>query len=470
MEIILNKYAPNKEGSQPTPKQKEFHASKAKNRCYQGGVGAGKTLAGCWEALFLSLEYPKNTGLIARQTFPALRDTTMATFFEICPKNLIHIYNQTEHNLVLVNGSRILFRSFETLTSIQKRNKFGSLELGWFYFDEGEEVSRDSFLLLQGRLRKPNIPRLAGFITTNPPNIDHWIYEFFVEKQNPDYHLIKASTYENRENLPEGYIENLESIYDENWINKYLKGEFGFLGEGLPVYPKFSSAFVREKLNFSFSTPIYRGWDFGFRHPAVVFCQKTPQNFIILAELMEKDQHIYEFGKLVAEKSREWFGKDVKFVDFAPLDGTFKSDKSELSSIQYLNQLGIRPRVVPITSITKKATAILRQLMASCQLVVDVKCRKLIEGFSGGYTRDTDDETPKKDGFYDHLQDALNCVVWSIFSVSETIQPFKKEPAPPYRARGQEIIYDFEKEIKKLEEARKNQTDENLIWRYTIDL
>lgn len=459
--ITLGSYNPKVENSQPLPKQKLFHSSPAKFKCYQGGMGAGKTLAGCWEAIFLSLENPTNVGLIARQTFPALRDTTMATFFEICPKELIYNYNQTEHNLTFINGSKILFRSFEGLSAIQEQNKFGSLELGWFYFDEGEEVSENTFLLLIGRLRKTNVNRLTGFITTNPPNIDHWIYRMFVENKDPNYLHIKANTYENKENLPEGYIESLERTYDERWANKYLKGEFGFLTKDLPVYPKFSfSICTREKLNFNPFDVIYRGWDFGYRHPATVFCQKTPQGLLILREIMGKDQHILDYGKEVKEKSEEWFGKDVKFIDIAPLDGTFRSDKSELSSIQYLMRLGIRPRIISLAGITKKSISIIRQLISSNQLLIDKECIRIIEGFSGGYARDAKDDMPIKDNFYDHLQDALNCVVGSIFSII----PSQKEQSKPLISREKEIINDFDREIERIEKEKRVASLENKMW------
>ena len=44
----------------------------------------------------------------------------------------------------------------------------------------------------------------------------------------------------------------------------------------------------------------------------------------------------------------------------------------------------------------------------SAKFRIDQKCKTLIDGFLGGYVRkDGDDETPEKDGFYEHLFDAL---------------------------------------------------------------
>ncbi len=65
-------------------KQALFHQSEAKYRLYIGAWRAGKTYAGCQEALKKSYLYPNNCGLIGRKDFTDLRDTTIKTFFDIC--------------------------------------------------------------------------------------------------------------------------------------------------------------------------------------------------------------------------------------------------------------------------------------------------------------------------------------------------------------------------------------------------
>jgi phage terminase large subunit-like protein len=47
-----------------------------------GGVGSGKTMAGCAEVF--RPEYANTTGAIVAPTFPMLRDATLRTFLGLC--------------------------------------------------------------------------------------------------------------------------------------------------------------------------------------------------------------------------------------------------------------------------------------------------------------------------------------------------------------------------------------------------
>src|SRR4051794_3282013 len=53
-----------------------------------GGFGAGKTYLGCRKVLLYSDLYPKNRIVIFRWVGRELRQTTMATFFKMCPPQL----------------------------------------------------------------------------------------------------------------------------------------------------------------------------------------------------------------------------------------------------------------------------------------------------------------------------------------------------------------------------------------------
>ena len=119
----------------PYPKQKLFHESNAFLRLYQGGFGAGKTVAGCWEGIDLSAAYPGNLGIIARRTYRELKDSTQRTFFEECPKELIAKYSVRDESVQFINGSEILFRSLDDKDKIGR-----GINLGWFYIDEASEL------------------------------------------------------------------------------------------------------------------------------------------------------------------------------------------------------------------------------------------------------------------------------------------------------------------------------------------
>src|SRR5438552_259406 len=103
--------------------------------CASGGFGAAKTYAGCLKALLLSQWYPRNRGLIFRRVAKELRQTTLATFFKLCPpqaydERLGGRRSDQEGYLKLVNGSEILFLHLED-PNVQ--GVLRGLEINWFF-------------------------------------------------------------------------------------------------------------------------------------------------------------------------------------------------------------------------------------------------------------------------------------------------------------------------------------------------
>jgi|TARA_Y100000034_G_scaffold134568_2_gene203353 phage terminase large subunit len=254
----------------PLPIQKGFHESAALFRAYVGGFGSGKTLCGCQEALMTCLSEPGVFGLIARWTYPELRDTTQRTFFEVMPKELMDrcTYKKSEEHLVFPNGSEILFRYLENAEEMLK-----SLNLGFFYIDEASEVTEEIFLALLGRLRQTNIRWRRGWITSNPNGHD-WIYERFVSKDSlaketkDNYELFHAPTRENI-HLPEDYVQNLERNYPIEWVRRYLEASFDvFEGQ---IFTEFdSSLHVVDDFNVPADWERIAGFDYGLRNPTAI--------------------------------------------------------------------------------------------------------------------------------------------------------------------------------------------------------
>jgi PBSX family phage terminase large subunit len=224
----------------PTEKQADFVLSTKKFSCFSGGFGNGKTTAGCLKGIALS-QYPGNFGLVGRLTYPELRDTTRRSFFELCPpeyyaKEHGGEWRRSENHLILANGSEVIFRHLDTIAE----KELLSLNLGWFYIDQAEEIGEKLFLVLQSRLRKANVPRRFGFITCNPEP-GNWIYERFAKpaeegQLKKDYHYVSATTRENP-HLPADYVPTLLESYPEELIKRYIEGKWEVY-EG-QIYPEF---------------------------------------------------------------------------------------------------------------------------------------------------------------------------------------------------------------------------------------
>lgn len=217
---------------EPTPKQTEFITSTARYSCFSGGFGSGKTVAGCLRSLVLS-QYPGNRGLIGRLTYPELRDTTQKSFFEACPPEMYDEaqggqWKPSENYLRLVNGSEIIFRHLDNVSE----KELLSLNLGWFFIDQAEEVGDQVFRILQSRLRLNTVPNRYGFVICNPEP-GSWIDTMFRKpvlegkRDNPSeqFHFIDSKMTDNP-HLPPDYVQSIIDNYPEDMRKRYVEGRW----------------------------------------------------------------------------------------------------------------------------------------------------------------------------------------------------------------------------------------------------
>ena len=207
------------------PSQLKFWTSKKKYILFSGGYGCGKSLMLTLKAVDMAMKYPKNYILMGRRTYPELRDTLLKEFFNYVPDSLIKDYQKAEGRVVFHNGSEIIFRHLDTIAESEIR----SLNLGSAFIDQGEDISKDVFTGLRGRLRREGVADEDRkiCITCNPALT--WLYADF--KQSPDmnpdgttdYEVIEASTLENIKNLPKSYVDDLLK-YPEAYKKQYVYG------------------------------------------------------------------------------------------------------------------------------------------------------------------------------------------------------------------------------------------------------
>ena len=176
--------------------------------CLSGGYGASKTFACCLKALFISDLFPKNRGVIARNKWVDLKDTTMKTFFKICPPAAYFHGRRSDQQKILQlnNGSEILWLH---LDDPEQENVIQGLEINWFLIDQAEETDEEIFDKLSARLGRwdmaqvptsvsswfldhykqvwpwrnemtgRNLVPTYAMLTCNPSVLTHWIYRRF---------------------------------------------------------------------------------------------------------------------------------------------------------------------------------------------------------------------------------------------------------------------------------------------------
>ena len=193
--------------------------SAARSRAFIGGVGSGKTMAGCAEVF--RPDYANTTGAFVAPTFPMLRDATLRTFLGICDVvaaqgwPVLANFNKGDMVAELTTGTRVLFRSADNPERLRGPN------LGFFYLDEAALMPRKTWDIMLGRLReKPG----RAWLTTTPRGFN-WIYDLFVTQQLPGYDLIRSSSRDNPY-LPRDFIGSLEQAYAGQFRQQEIEGEF----------------------------------------------------------------------------------------------------------------------------------------------------------------------------------------------------------------------------------------------------
>lgn len=201
--------------------------------------GNGKTLAGSIKA-FTHCQQKDAFFLIGRRHATDLSDSTQRDFLNLfgtmgkfSPKNGSFKFYKDGNML-----SEVIFRHLDDLQSLTNMNLSG------FWIDQAEEVSEDVFDFLIGRIRRPT-HRREGFITANMNGHD-WLWRRFLKKVGKDgkplpnasdYFLVTASTLENRENLPEDYVQGLLS-QPKAYVKRFVEGSFDvFSGQ---IYDEFN--------------------------------------------------------------------------------------------------------------------------------------------------------------------------------------------------------------------------------------
>jgi PBSX family phage terminase large subunit len=288
---------------QPEAQQIAFHKSDAKFRAFFGGVGCGKTIASCVEALKTMLKYPGSEGLIGRYTDRELRQTTWKEFINMVPPALIADNNKAQLRLLLKNGS-ICYGMH-----LQNEERIRSMSLDWAVIDEACEVSETIYNQLLARLRGAVGPRRIWLVGN--PEGHNWIYRKFVQpwmQQNePDSQRYFQGRTVDVSFLPPDYIAALYDAYDEDWANRFINGSWEvFEGQ---VYPMFDRDVHVLPADFKISDTWsrYRAVDHGWTDPcaAVWMAVDHAGNHYIYDEYYRKLTTIEENSKAILERSGE---------------------------------------------------------------------------------------------------------------------------------------------------------------------
>lgn len=428
-------------------------------RAIKGPFGSGKSSVCVQEIIRRGLEQkPGKDGIkrtrwaVIRNTYPSLRDTTIKTFHEWYPPNIFGTFNSQYHDYTIRAFEdceiEILFRSLDSEADIKK---LLSMELTGAWVNECREVPWAIIDALTGRVgrypaMKDGGPTWYGVIMdTNPPDEESDFYRV-LEEDRPENAILfsqpsgLSSQAENLKHLVPGYYTNLCTGKSDEWIKVYVKGEYGFIIEGAPVYSEYSDlAHCNDKIQPNPMKPIRRGWDFGLT-PACEFSQLQPNGqWFVLDELYASRMGIENFsGEVLDYCVRNY--PDYKFEDYADPAGEAASQTDEKTCFEIMRAKGINPKPGEVSmkrlESVRKALSTLVDGKPMFQL--HPRCKRLRKGFMGGYHYAKKQSThelklePEKN-VYSHIMNGLEYDASKLFGAG--LKP-KQESKPYQRAQS----------------------------------
>lgn len=352
----------------PSRTAENFHNDNSFVRLVTGPYGSGKSTMCCQEIVRRTCQMPiwfngrrKAKWAIVRNTSGELQSTTLQTWLQwfgelgdICKRQKpLLTYEHTFNDGYGVIELELIFIALDREEDVRK---IKSLEVTGCYINELSEVPQAALSHFKGRVnhRYPSRafcdkPYWSGIIAdTNPPDIDHWIYQEFEAQKLDNYKIyhqppgllkdsegkwIRNPDADNAENLSPDYYNKLAEGQKEGFVKVYCLGEYGSVEYGKRVYPEFNyDIHSVDHIEAIQGEPIHLGWDFGLTPACVVFQFTERGQMRVLKEYTATDIGIRTFAKSIVIPS---LARDFPYCRV----GESEADPSGLNSDQIMEEL-----------------------------------------------------------------------------------------------------------------------------------
>jgi len=323
MDIVVSYKDANGNSTEPLPHQEDYHlyTGWAKHHLLAGSLGTGKSEAMCMEAIHQCATYDNNLGLLGRKVLDAFKKSTLIQLLDVAGDFVLK-HKAQDREIIFKNGSKIVYMALDDSRDSIQRIK--SMNLGFFAFDQLEEVSEDTFMAAGGQLRRKGTMRVS-FHTCNPSGHD-WVWKRWKKEKEKNnavkggYRLIETKTWQEGADSPTSqeevrvYSDNPYLPYDyiqfllempQKWVNRYVYCGWDDF-EGL-VY----SMWDRKKhLIPQFDIPKwwnrYIIYDYGYKNPsAILFAAVDDEGFIYVYDLIYKSETLIEELALLIDERLE---------------------------------------------------------------------------------------------------------------------------------------------------------------------
>lgn len=434
---------------EPLPSAVEFHNSNARVKALCGPVGSGKSSQAILEFAFQCIEsHVPVRGLVLRESFRQLKDSTRETWKDWLPEPISHWVETDKKYLVTIPNrwGQVLTHEmhFRHARREQEASNLLSTEYSFIWLEEpvpafqmsdgimGAGLPKGFFTTALMRQRQKGAARYQMILTFNPPSRFHWVYEQFIKPSKEalakkGFETFRAPPRENEKNLPPNYYDLLAETLDPDQVARFIDGECITLYPGKPVFNEFfEQMHFREELVIVPSLPLILALDFGLT-PCCLFCQVTPRGQVrIYREVQLRQSGALDLVDVIREVAKTEFpGMRISRIwgDPAGADPV-QTDKSTPFGI-IAKGLG-----VPVHPGEQKIWTRLESVRTRAKAIVDGEpgiiidaqgCPTLMEGVLGAYRYPQTQQgligsRPLKN-IYSHLADALQYMCSGEFNV-----------------------------------------------------
>lgn len=412
------------------PTGSKFMQSRKFLKLVMGPVGGGKSTVALFDLLYRAMDQNVYNN-VRRSKFIILRNTTQQLKTTVKPlidqwfmtmtgnsfgqwrltDNVYEIKSVLPDNTIL--WTEFMLMAADTPDDVRR---LLSVEASAAWVEEAREIDPEVFRGLQGRVaRFPS--RAAGGVkypgvicSTNPPPVGGFWHEFITDPPSNAEVFLQPSALledgslnpaaENLEHLDPDYYDNLIASNTEDWVNVYLKNEFGAGNLGKPVFRgTFKKSFhvatsalqpVLQSVN-----PLIVGMDNGLQAAAVVGQQDMRGRVNILGEAFVPDDETMGVETFLDKLLVPLLTS--KFTGFKPANIIFvldpacfqRSQVDEKTIAQAVAARGYVPVKASTNDPERRVQAVegllTRQVDGQAGLLIDPSCTHLTNALEWGF-------------------------------------------------------------------------------------
>jgi len=319
----------------PTIPQYKYITSTARFPAFIAGFGAGKTEASILRSIIGLLANPSVNRAFYQPTYDLIRMIAFPRFEEILTQMEIpYRLSKSPLNQLKVQGyGTIFFRSMENT------NRIVGYEVGDSDIDELDTLKTEDAskawrqILARNRQYKPNGGINTIGVTSTPEGFK-FVYNTWKKSPKKGYEIIQAPTYSNP-HLPEGYLESLRDMYQDNLLNSYIEGEFVNLVSGT-VYNSYDRDKCMSNETIQPLESLHIGCDFNVtKQAATVYVVRNGNEYHAVDELY----NMYDTPEMIRIIKDRWYDKGHEIYIYPDASGSSrKTVNASISDISLLQE------------------------------------------------------------------------------------------------------------------------------------